>query len=132
MSVFLKIQCESKHLFLIEKQKHIFTIKSKLHVESLRYTMKELFDIFTKTMNTSITSITGVMAHTNTILFGKSKFGRNYHSLYHSLSLVVPLANTHCHARCHLLYKLLSLVLLDVSLVCRFINDRFLVVKLDF
>ena len=40
-----------------------------------------------------------------------------YHSLYHSLSLVVPLVDF----QCHLLYHSLSL---DVPLICLFINDH--------
>ena len=43
------------------------------------------------------------------------------HSLYHSLSLVVPIAVTRCTTRCHSMYHSLSL---DVSLVCLFINNN--------
>ena len=41
--------------------------------------------------------------------------------LYHSLSLVVPIAVTRCTTRCHSMYHSLSL---DVSLVCLFINNN--------
>ena len=102
----------------------MFTIKSKWQVESLRYTMQELFDKFTQIMNTSITIACSKLqrnemtngSYKHHIIWEKEVWSKLplvlicCYSLYHSLSLVVPLVVTHCPLRCHLLYKLLSLV----------------------
>ena len=105
------------------------------NIKSLYFTYSQSYSFVLWLTVIRCHSLSVFVTRCHSLSFVVTCYTTHCHSLYHSLSFVVPLDTTRCTTPCHSLYHSLPFVItrchsmsLDVPLVCLFTNDHHFII----